>query len=71
MVCGVLAQDHDITDLFIDATFKIIGRDYDEFALLLNKLSKVANETDTKIVFTVSEDEEKLPASVFEAAKKI
>ncbi|MGN0527364.1 MAG: hypothetical protein ACI4IF_08000 [Acutalibacteraceae bacterium] len=71
MVCGVLAQDHDITDLFVDATFKIIGRNYDEFAALLKKLSKVANETDTKIVFTVSEDEANLPASVFESAEKI
>ncbi len=66
MVCGVIAQDHDITEVFVDATFKIVGRDYDEFAALINKLSKVAADNDVKIVFTVSEDKEKLPAALFE-----
>ncbi len=66
MVCGVIAQDHDITEIFVDATFKIVGRDYDEFAALINKLAKVAADNDVKIVFTVSEDKEKLPAALFE-----
>ena len=71
MVCGVIAQDHDITDVFVDATFKIIGRDYDAFAALINKISKVSAESETNFVFTVSEDESKLPASLFESATKI
>ena len=66
MVCGVIAQDNDITEIFVDATFKIVGRNYDEFVALINKLSKVAADNDGKIVFTVSEDKEKLPASLFE-----
>ena len=71
MVCGVIAQDHDITDVFVDATFKIIGRDYDAFAALIKKISKVSAESETNFVFTVSEDESKLPASLFESATKI
>ncbi len=71
MVCGVIAQDHDITEIFVDATFKIVGRDYDEFAALINKLSKVAAENDVKIVFTVSEDKENLPAALFENVEVI
>jgi hypothetical protein len=71
MVCGVIAQDHDITEIFVDATFKIVGRDYDEFANLIKKLSKVSEENEIDIVFTVSEDEEKLPAALFEYAQKI
>ncbi len=71
MVCGVIAQDHDITEIFVDATFKIVGRDYDAFAALINKLSKVAAENDVKIVFTVSEDKENLPAALFENAEVI
>ena len=65
MVCGIIAQDHDITEIFVDATFKIVGRDYDEFAALINKLSKVSEETGVKFVFTVSEDKEKLPEALF------
>lgn len=71
MVCGIVAQDHDITEIFVDATFKIVGRDYDAFAALINKLSKVSAENDVDIVFTVSEDESKLPAALFESAQKI
>ena len=65
MVCGIIAQDHDITEIFVDATFKIVGRDYDEFAALINKLSKVSEDTGVKFVFTVSEDKEKLPEALF------
>ncbi len=71
MVCGIVAQDHDITEIFVDATFKIVGRDYDAFAALIGKLSKVSEENDVDIVFTVSEDESKLPAALFESAQKI
>lgn len=71
MVCGIIAQDHDITDIFVDATFKIVGRDYDAFAELIKKISKVSAESDTNFVFTVSEDESKLPAALFECANKI
>ncbi|MBQ7114828.1 MAG: hypothetical protein IJN94_00270 [Clostridia bacterium] len=71
MVCGVIAQDHDITEIFVDATFKIVGRDYDAFAALIKKLSKVSADNEIDIVFTVSEDEDKLPAALFENAEKI
>ncbi len=71
MVCGIIAQDHDLTEIFVDATFKIVGRNYDEFAALINKLSKIAADNDVKIVFTVSEDKENLPAALFENAEII
>ena len=65
MVCGIIAQDHDLTEVFVDATFKIVGRDYDEFAALINKLSTVSEEAKVDFVFTVSEDKEKLPEALF------
>ena len=71
MVCGIIAQDHDITEIFVDATFKIVGRDYDEFAALINKLSTVSEEAKVDFVFTVSEDKEKLPEALFAKAQVI
>ena len=71
MVCGIIAQDHDLTEIFVDATFKIVGRNYDEFAALINKLSKISAEAGVDFVFTVSEDKEKLPAALFENAQVI
>ena len=71
MVCGIIAQDHDLTEVFVDATFKIVGRDYDEFAALINKLSKISEEAGVDFVFTVSEDMDKLPEALFANAKVI
>ncbi len=71
MVCGVIAQDHDLTEIFVDATFKIVGRDYDEFAKLINKLSKVSEDAGVDFVFTVSEDKENLPDALFENVQVI
>ncbi len=71
MVCGIIAQDHDLTEVFVDATFKIVGRNYDEFAALINKLSAVSEEAKVDFVFTVSEDKEKLPEALFAKAQVI
>lgn len=71
MVCGIIAQDHDLTEIFVDATFKIVGRDYDEFAALINKLSAVSEESNVDFVFTVSEDKDKLPEALFAKAQVI
>ena len=71
MICGIIAQDHDITEIFVDATFKIVGRDYDEFAALINKICKVSDEAGVNFTFTVSEDQEKLPEALFANAKVI
>ncbi len=71
MISGILAQDHDITEMFIDATFKIVGRDYDKFADFIEKVAKLSDITETNIVFTVSEDLEKLPAKILDFAKQI
>ena len=71
MICGILAQDHDITEIFVDATFKIIGRDYDEFVKLLARLKYLSETFSTDFVMTVSEDEANLPAGVFDYAQKI
>ena len=67
MLSGIIAQDHDITEIFIDATFKIIGRDYAEFAELIKKIEKLSKTAEVDFVMTVSEDIEKLPKEIFES----
>ena len=37
-ICGICAGNYDVTDIFIDATFRIVGRNYDQVAELLAKL---------------------------------
>ncbi|MCI8601119.1 MAG: hypothetical protein HFE45_05940 [Oscillospiraceae bacterium] len=63
-ITGVLSGNFDITDLFIDSTLKIGGRDYEAFGAFLEKLNKAIGSRDVNVVFTVSAEAEELPASV-------
>lgn len=68
---GVVASDHDITGIFVDATLRIGGRDYEELADFFARVNKLSEISEIDFVFTVSADEEELPARIFEACKKI
>lgn len=59
-ICGVLAGNYDISEMFIDATFKIGGRDYAAFAEMIRKLDAVVDK-ETVVTFTVSCDISDLP----------
>ena len=51
-IAGILASNHDVTELFVDSALKICNNNVAEFEQLVDKIDKLA--TDTKIVFTVS-----------------
>ena len=71
LLCGIQSANHDVTDIFVDATLRLGSRDYDELAAFLDRLSAVAEESNTKYTFTVSCDEAELPAGIFEIATKL
>ena len=68
---GLIAGDHDITDILVDATLKIGGRNYDELAAFLKKVSALSSSTEQDFTFTISADESELPASIFDYCEKI
>lgn len=70
-LCGIIAGDHDITDILVDATLKIGGRDYAALAEFLKKVARLSTDSEQDITFTVSADESELPAEIFEYCKKI
>lgn len=70
-LCGIVAGDHDITDILVDATLKIGGRDYEALANFLEKVSQLSKIAEQDITFTVSCDENDLPAKVFDFCEKI
>ncbi len=70
MLCGVCAGNYDVTDVFVDATLRIVGRDYELLAEFFDRVSALSEETNTNYVFTVSCDEADLPARIFEVAEK-
>lgn len=68
-LAGICAGDHDITDVLVDATLKIGGRDYDALASFLEAVYNLSEEQDKHFVFTISADREELPASIFNYCK--
>ncbi len=69
---GICAGDHDITDIFVDATFRIAeDRSGDALAAFLKKVDGLSKISDTKFTFTISTDLEDLPEAMFEYCEKI
>lgn len=63
-VAGVLSGNFDITDLFIDSTLKIGGKDLNKLAAFLEKLSSSIGSREVTVVLTISADKDELPASL-------
>lgn len=65
-IAGLLAGDYDITELFADATFKILfgkgAKDLEVFAGFIERIVKLTESNGgPDITFTVSCDENELP----------
>lgn len=63
---GLCAGDHDITDILIDATLKIGGKNIDELTEFLEKTARLSELTGTVFTFTVSTAKENLPQRIFD-----
>lgn len=63
-IAGILASNHDVTDLFVDGTLKICNQDIASFEKLAQELSKLISKSNVNLTMTVSMAEEDLPASV-------
>lgn len=70
-IAGVCASDHDITDLCVDATLRIGGRDFEELSAFLARVSALAEKVEVKFTFTVSCDREEIPGHIEEFANLI
>lgn len=61
-ICGIISRDFDITNVFIDGIFKIIGTDdltgFEEF---LSKLQQVGKELNVAFEISVSIDADTAP----------
>ena len=61
-VCGIVSRDYDITNIFIDGIFKIVGSDnLDGFEEFLNRLENLGNKFGISFVMSVSIDAETAP----------
>ena len=53
-VAGILASNHDVTDLFIDSALKICNEDRAAFEKMLDELNGLVEKTGTKLFITSS-----------------
>ncbi len=53
---GILAGNYDITEMFVDSTLKVGGRDFEALDKMIHKLIPLAEESDTILTFTLSCD---------------
>ncbi len=63
-VAGILASNHDVTDLFIDSTLKICKGDKAAFENLVIELDKLINKLDINMIMTVSMPEEEVSDTI-------
>jgi hypothetical protein len=56
-VAGILASNHDVTDLFIDATLRICANDVCAFEKMVEEIDVLTVKKDINIVMTASIDE--------------
>ena len=56
-VAGILASNHDVTDLFIDATLRICANDVAAFEKMVEEIDVLTVKKDVNIVMTASIDE--------------
>ncbi len=53
-ISGILAGNHDITDIFVDSAFKICGNEADNFDKFLTEVDELAERYSVNIVMTSS-----------------
>ena len=63
-IAGIIASNHDVSDLFVDGTLKLCNNDLSVFEKLAQELACLAGKTDVNLTLSVSISEEEIPASV-------
>ena len=61
-ISGIISRDFDITNIFVDGIFKIVGSDnLDGFESFLNRLETMSQKLEITFVISVSIDAETAP----------
>lgn len=53
-VAGILASNHDVTDLFIDSSLKICNNDYAAFDKFVEEIATISEKIGINVVMTAS-----------------
>ena len=65
-ICGILSQDHDLEQIYLDSFLKIARLEGLDIASTLEQLDEIGKQFSVKFVIGVSLDKEELPQSYTE-----
>ena len=68
---GICAGNYDVTDIFVDSTLKITGRDFEALADFVAIANERASHSEVKIVMLISAYASELPARIDADSVKI
>ena len=68
-ISGLCAGNYDITDILVDSTLKIGGKDLNELEAFLTKVKTLTDEANVKITFSISADSAEFPEGIFKLAE--
>ena len=61
---GIIASNHDVTEIFIDSALKICQNDMPAFETAVNEMEQLANKNNVNIIITSSIPQGEEPASL-------
>lgn len=68
-ISGICAGNYDVTDIFVDSTFKICSDNKDDLKVFVSKLKVLADNSETNVTLLISADKEELPEMDAELAE--
>lgn len=60
-VCGILSQDHDLQQMYLDSFLKIACLEGKDVSPVIDKLEKIGNEFGVDFFISISLDEDEMP----------
>jgi len=60
-ISGIIAADHDLEQIYVDSLLEIACQEGDQYLDILEKLDKLTDKYDIKLVATISRDVEEIP----------
>lgn len=70
-ISGLCACNYDITDILVDSTLKIGGKDMAKLSEFMQKIAPLSTQTGINFTFSISADPEELPAELGKIVKTI
>ena len=65
-ICGILSQDHDIEQMYIDAVLKVAKTDKSELTAVVKRLAEIGNKFNVKFTASVTLDASEIDEEIRE-----